>query len=120
MPLNKDKGLSEIIKAYLKEREEKGSPSIRALLEMLLDTLMKGKKETRHTLLLFQKLIKLTRYLKELIAILSRGPDFRSLSFLPRVPSTLCLSRLESRCCIRRLYFKKRLPRKTHRRVEGG
>jgi len=43
MPLNKDKGLSETIKACLKEREEKGSPSISALLEMLLDTLVKGK-----------------------------------------------------------------------------
>jgi len=44
-PINKDKVLSEIIKSYLEEREKKGSPPIRALLEMLLDTLMKVERD---------------------------------------------------------------------------
>ena len=43
--IDKDKVISEILKSYLEEREQKGSPSIRALLEMLLDTLMKAERE---------------------------------------------------------------------------
>jgi len=41
--INKDKVFSEILKSYLEESERKGSLYIRALLEMLLDTLIRRK-----------------------------------------------------------------------------
>jgi len=43
--VDKDKLISEIVKSYLEEKEQKGSPPIRALLEMLLDTLMKAERD---------------------------------------------------------------------------
>lgn len=43
--VDKDKVISEILKSYLEEKEKKGSPPIRALLEMLLDTLMKAERD---------------------------------------------------------------------------
>jgi len=43
--IDKDKRFSEILKSYLEEREQQGSLSIKTLLEMLLDTLMKAERD---------------------------------------------------------------------------